>query len=79
MATVFEPISPVPPMTTIFMVYPPLSKPEAQRLVQFAKRCQGPMVGRSEGIRTLAGRAPVPALPLGHYAPRKEALNLTLT
>src|SRR6516225_2775736 len=25
MATVFEPISPVPPMTTIFMVYPPLS------------------------------------------------------
>src|SRR6266516_7374463 len=25
MATVFEPIRPVPPMTTIFMVYPPLS------------------------------------------------------
>src|SRR5262245_34600519 len=25
MATVFEPISPVPPMTTIFMVYAPLS------------------------------------------------------
>jgi hypothetical protein len=24
MATVFEPIRPVPPMTTIFMVYPPL-------------------------------------------------------
>jgi hypothetical protein len=23
MATVFEPIRPVPPMTTIFMVYPP--------------------------------------------------------
>src|SRR5919198_6654551 len=28
MATVFEPISPVPPMTTIFMVYPPLSMTE---------------------------------------------------
>src|SRR5260370_19256621 len=27
MATVFEPIRPVPPMTTIFMVYPPLSMP----------------------------------------------------
>jgi hypothetical protein len=25
MATVFEPIRPVPPMTTIFMAYPPLS------------------------------------------------------
>jgi hypothetical protein len=25
MATVFEPISPVPPITTIFMAYPPLS------------------------------------------------------
>src|SRR5215467_5273706 len=25
MATVFEPIRPVPPMTTIFMIYPPLS------------------------------------------------------
>src|SRR5437773_10878253 len=25
MGTVFEPIRPVPPMTTIFMVYPPLS------------------------------------------------------
>jgi hypothetical protein len=25
MATVFEPIRPVPPMTTIFTVYPPLS------------------------------------------------------
>jgi hypothetical protein len=25
MATVFEPIRPVPPMTTILMVYPPLS------------------------------------------------------
>jgi hypothetical protein len=25
MATVFEPIRPVPPMTTIFMVSPPLS------------------------------------------------------
>jgi hypothetical protein len=25
MATVFEPIRPVPPMTTIFMDYPPLS------------------------------------------------------
>jgi hypothetical protein len=25
MVTVFEPIRPVPPMTTIFMVYPPLS------------------------------------------------------
>jgi hypothetical protein len=25
MATVFEPIRPVPPMTTIFMVYPPVS------------------------------------------------------
>src|SRR5262249_11773059 len=25
MATVFEPIRPVPPMTTIFMFYPPLS------------------------------------------------------
>jgi len=24
MATAFEPIRPVPPMTTIFMVYPPL-------------------------------------------------------
>jgi hypothetical protein len=24
MATVFEPIRPVPPMTTIFMAYPPL-------------------------------------------------------
>jgi hypothetical protein len=24
MATVFEPIRPVPPMTTIFMVHPPL-------------------------------------------------------
>src|SRR6266436_6426337 len=57
MVTVFEPIRPVPPITTIFMVYPRLSKPEAQRLVKFAKRCQGLMVGRSEGIRTLAGRA----------------------
>jgi hypothetical protein len=28
-------------MTTIFMVYPPLSKPQAQRLVQFVKRRQG--------------------------------------
>jgi hypothetical protein len=26
MATVFEPIRPVPPMTTIFMVYPPARK-----------------------------------------------------
>ena len=25
MATVFEPMRPVPPITTIFMVYPPLS------------------------------------------------------
>ncbi|MGJ0484917.1 MAG: hypothetical protein ACR65R_10325 [Methylomicrobium sp.] len=25
MVTVFEPMRPVPPMTTIFMVYPPLS------------------------------------------------------
>jgi hypothetical protein len=25
MATVFEPIRPVPPMTTIFMIYPRLS------------------------------------------------------
>jgi hypothetical protein len=27
MATVFEPIRPVPPITTIFMVDPPLSMP----------------------------------------------------
>jgi hypothetical protein len=26
MATVFEPISPVPPMTTIFMAYSPVSR-----------------------------------------------------
>src|SRR3712207_3255293 len=29
MATVFEPIRPVPPMTTIFMAYPPLSMTDA--------------------------------------------------
>jgi hypothetical protein len=40
MATVFEPIRPVPPMMTIFMVYPPLSNPRAQRLIQFVKRRQ---------------------------------------
>src|SRR5882757_7555123 len=63
MATVFEPIRPVPPMTTIFMVYPPLSKPQAQCLVQFVKRRQGPMVPAADlkastplptGISTLA-------------------------
>src|SRR5215472_9358246 len=32
MATVFEPIRPVPPMTTIFMVYSPLSTTEPLRL-----------------------------------------------
>src|SRR5262249_59020913 len=31
-ATVFEPIRPVPPMTTIFMVYSPLSTTEPLRL-----------------------------------------------
>src|ERR1700750_111829 len=31
MATVFEPIRPVPPMTTILMRYPPLSKPRGAR------------------------------------------------
>src|SRR5919204_3261826 len=32
MATVFEPISPVPPTTTIFMVYPPLAPEEGQQI-----------------------------------------------
>jgi hypothetical protein len=32
MATVFEPIRPVPPMTTIFMVYPPLSMTQSYNL-----------------------------------------------
>jgi molybdate-binding protein len=45
-------------MTTIFMVYPPLSVPQAQRLVQFVKRRQGLMVpsGNPKGIRTIADR-----------------------
>src|SRR5205809_2132032 len=38
MATVFEPIRPVPPMTTIFMVYPPLSPQRA---------CGGPFPSRA--------------------------------
>src|SRR6516162_8425463 len=37
MATVFEPISPVPPMTTIFIVYPPLSMPQAVETAQFGR------------------------------------------
>jgi hypothetical protein len=52
MATVFEPIRPVPPMTTIFMTYPPLSKPEAQRLVQFVKRHQD--LDRGSGPQVVA-------------------------
>src|SRR4029077_19459336 len=38
MGTVFEPIRPVPPMTTIFMLYPPLPKPPAERRAGFAAR-----------------------------------------
>ena len=52
MATVFEPIRPVPPMTTIFMAYPPLSKPRAQRLVQFVKRRQD--LGLGSGPQVVA-------------------------
>src|SRR5215469_4849909 len=34
MATVFEPIRPVPPMTTIFRIYPPLSMTNVAELVE---------------------------------------------
>src|SRR5262245_41911020 len=50
MATVLEPIRPVPPMMTIFMVSPPLSTIEAQRFADCVLRIVNTGGGRQPWI-----------------------------
>jgi len=65
MATVFEPIMPVPPITTIFMVYSPLSVADAHhRFDTPREETQGSFLGRpaeSQERKLLGRRAPLGA------------------
>src|SRR5262249_44164655 len=51
MATVFEPIRPVPPMTTIFMIYHPVSTSRTRPTRKIIRTCVGTAEGRLRSQR----------------------------
>src|SRR2546421_12862672 len=79
MATVFEPIRPVPPMTTIFMVYPPLltmvgrfADCSASAVSGHASRDAGRLVIALMGLAVISPRRPhadIPTPDRPHHAP----------